>query len=223
MKQKIIAIICVLSLILCAVSCGEEEEKASSTTVTGTVVSIDGSKVTIQLMDSASATSFGNRPSMPEGLGGQMPEGFDGQPPENFNPEDFQGQMPEDFEGKLPEDFEGKLPEDFQGKLPGGGERPNVSITLDENAETRTIDIGKAHISVEIDDGKASGTMDDVKVGSFITVTLNEKGEATNVLVAKSSGFGGMMGQMGQGQRPQRGDRDQKKEENTENSSGQAA
>ena len=261
MMQKFIAIVCVLSLILCAVGCGSKEE-ASSSTVTGTVVSMDGTKITIQIMDSPQSLSSGNRPSMPEGFengqmpegfegfngklpegfegfgNGQMPEGFEGfngkrpegfengEFPDNFNPEDFKGQLPEGFNGKLPEGFEnGELPEDFKGQMPENGERPSISVNLDEDAETKTIEIGKAHISLEIEDGKASGTVEDVKVGSFVTITLNEKGEATNVLVSQSSGFGGMMGQMGSGQRPQRGDRNQNqnREENKQSTADQAA
>ena len=53
------------------------------------------------------------------------------------------------------------------------------------------VDIGDAHISVEIDGGKASGSMDDIKAGTFVTITMNGKGEVTNVLVSPQSFFGG--------------------------------
>ena len=59
------------------------------------------------------------------------------------------------------------------------------------DAETKDVDIGDAHISVEIDGGKASGSMDDIKAGAFVTITINGKGEVTNVLVSSRSSFGG--------------------------------
>ena len=59
------------------------------------------------------------------------------------------------------------------------------------DAETKDVDIGDAHISVEIDGGKASGSMDDIKTGTFVTITMNGKGEVTNVLVSSQSFFGG--------------------------------
>ena len=44
-------------------------------------------------------------------------------------------------------------------------------------------------ISVEIDGGRASGTMEDITVGSYVTLTINGKGKITNVLVSSRSGF----------------------------------
>ena len=57
--------------------------------------------------------------------------------------------------------------------------------------ETTDVDIANAHISVEIDGGKASGSMNDIKAGTFVTITMNGKGEATYVLVSSMEGFGG--------------------------------
>lgn len=65
---------------------------------------------------------------------------------------------------------------------------------MGENLETTTLDIANAHISLEIDGGKATGSISDIKVGSRITITKNGKGEVTNVLVAADSGFGGFGG-----------------------------
>ena len=59
------------------------------------------------------------------------------------------------------------------------------------DVETTEMDIGDAHISVEIDGGKASGSMEDLKAGTFVTITLNKKGKVTNVLVSFQSFFGG--------------------------------
>ena len=49
--------------------------------------------------------------------------------------------------------------------------------------------LGYVNITVEIDGGKASGSMSDITVGSFVTVTLNSKGKVTNVLVSSRSSF----------------------------------
>lgn len=81
----------------------------------------------------------------------------------------------------------GEMP-DFGGE--NGGMRPGFG-NFSEDMETTDVDIANAHISVEIDGGKASGSMDDIKAGTFVTITMNGKGEVTNVLVSAQSGFGG--------------------------------
>ena len=86
--------------------CGSGEE----TTLTGMVVSVDGTVISLMEMDGEmSGMNFGSgeMPQMPEGM-----EGFEGFG--NFNPEDFDGTLPEggDFSqwsGEMPEGME--LPE----------------------------------------------------------------------------------------------------------------
>ena len=220
MKQKILAILCMISLILCAIGCGSKEEK--TTTVTGMVVSVDGTVISLMKTDGKMQGNFsGQRPEngkMPEGFDPEnMPEGFD---PENipkgfggnFNPEN----MPEGFGGNfdpenMPEGMERpQRPADGSAQRPENGETPErpTGETPDfkgfggkENVETESMDLKNAHISVEIEDGKATGSMDDIKQGSIVTLTLNEKGEVTNVLVSSSGfqGFGQGFGNRGQG------------------------
>lgn len=97
----------------------------------------------------------------------QMPDGMT--PPEGMErPED--GQMPS-----------------FGGE---GGMRPGFG-NFGEDTETRDIDIADAHISLEIDGGKATGSMADIVPGAFVTVTVSGKGIATYVLVSSQSPFGG--------------------------------
>lgn len=153
------------------------------------------------------------RPNMegfdPEQFGGTMPEGFEGGDftmpnMEGFDPEQFGGTMPEGFD---PEKFPGGRPggntdgENVEGTRPsrgeGHGERP--SFQMGGNLETTTLDIANVHISVEIDGGKATGSISDIKVGSRITITKNGKGEVTNVLVSANFGFGGFGGMGGFG------------------------
>ena len=221
MTKKWLAVFTAVIMILSLAACGEKEEE--TTTLSGMVVSVDGTTISLVEM-SANSTggmdfSGGQRPEMPEGM-----EGFQGFG--DFNPEDFSGEMPEGGNfpqwgsgempgggnfpqwgsGEMPEDMtipeNGEMPEDMtlpegmtMPNFPGGngGMRPG-SGSFASDAETKTVDIGKAHISVEIDGGKASGSMSDIKAGSFVTITLNGKGEATYVLISSNFGFGGKRG-----------------------------
>ena len=192
MKRKLFTLLVLLALILNMAACGAGKE----TTLSGMVVSVEGTRISIVEMDTENMGNMdfaeGEMPKMPEDM-----ENFQGF--ENFNPEDFEGKLPEgeDFpqwnEGEMPEMPEGMtIPED--GEMPdfsgeNGGMIPGFG-NFDTDAETKEVDIADAHISVEIDGGKASGSMDDIKAGTFVTVTLNGKGEVTNVLVSAQSFFG---------------------------------
>ena len=193
MKRKFIALLTVLALAATLVACGESEE----TTITGMVVSVDGTVISLIEMDANNMGSMnfgsGEMPQMPEGM-----EGFEGFG--SFNPENFDGTFPEggDFSqwgsGEMPEGME--PPEGMT--MPENGEMPNFGGmggmgfgNFDSDAETKNVDIGDAHISVEIDGGKATGSMDDIKAGTFVTITMNSKGEVTNVLVSSQSFSGG--------------------------------
>ena len=178
MMKKITAICIILALTMCFAACGETKE----TTLTGMVVSVDGTTISLMEMSGDMAdmgnrgnqdASRGERPQMPEGM-----EGFG-----NFDPESFGGQMPEGFD-----------PESFGGQMPEGG-RDFGNFEYD--GETKTVDISSAHISVEIDGGKASGSMEDIQPGSFVTITMNGKGQVTNVLVTQSGFGGGNFGNFG--------------------------
>ena len=195
MKRKLIACLLVLALSAALAACGAGEE----TTLSGMVVSVDGTVISLVEMDGTmDGMDFagGERPEMPEGM-----EGFQGF--ENFDPEDFAGSLPE---GETMPQWDG-------GEMPGGmtppegmtmpesGEMPDFSGemaegmpgfgNLGENMETKAVDIAEAHISVEIDGGKASGSMEDIRAGTFVTITLNSKGEASYVLVSSQAAFGG--------------------------------
>ena len=208
MKRKCIAILMIFVLAVSLAACGAGEE----TTLTGMVVSVDGTVISLVEMDSSTMGSMnfaeGEMPGMPEGM-----EGFEGFG--NFNPENFDGTLPEGEtmpqrgEGEtMPQWGEGEMPE-MPGDMtlpegmtmPENGEMPDFGGAMGEgmsgfgnfaeDMETKDVDIADAHISVEIDGGKASGSMDDIKAGTFVTITLNGKGEATYVLVSSQSAFGG--------------------------------
>ena len=209
MKHKITAILMAFFMLLTMAACGAEEE----TTLTGMVVSVAGTVVQLMEMDTSgmegNGFSGGERPQLPEGMEGSFDFG-------NFNPEDFDGTLPEgetfpqQGDGDWSQIPEGMTPPEGM-TIPENGERPDFSGengssipdfgSLGTDAETKAVDIGNAHISVEIDGGKASGSMEDIKAGTFVTVTMNGKGEVTNVLVSSQSGFGGI-GSFPGGNRP---------------------
>ena len=207
MKRKWIAILMTLALVLTLAACGAGEE----TTLTGMVVAVEGTVLSLVEMDGEFDMEFaeGERPQMPEGMENFEdfdPEAFDGTLPEGMEmPQWEEGEMPEGMqmpEGmELPEDMElpegmtmpedGQMP-DFSGEA--GGMGPGFG-SFSEDMETTDVDIADAHISLEIDGGKASGSLEDIAPGSSVTVTLNKKGEATYVLVSSQSfAFGGGRG-----------------------------
>lgn len=184
MKRRIIAIFLALALALTLAACGEEKE----TTLSGMVVSVDGTVISLVEMDTADMGSRAFEGFDPEGFDGALPEG------ETF-PQWGGGEMPEMPEGmELPEGMtmpeNGQMP-DFGGE--SGGKGPGFG-NFTEDMETKDVDISGAHISLEIEGGKASGSMEDIKAGTFVTVTVNGKGEATYVMVSAQSGFAGFGG-----------------------------
>ena len=196
MERKFIAILMTLLLAATLAACGGDEE----TTLTGMVVSVDGTVISLVEMDTANMGgrdfTKSERPQMPEGMegfGGFNPDEFDGTLPEGETfPQWGEGEMPEMPEGMEPPEGmtmpeNGEMP-DFNGE--NGGMRPGFG-NFGEDMETTDVDIANAHISVEIDGGKASGSMNDIKAGTFVTITMNGKGEATYVLVSSMEGFGG--------------------------------
>ena len=202
MKKKLVAIFVAFVLTISLASCGAGKE----TTLTGMVVSVDGTVISLMEMDTSNMGgkdfAGGKRPELPEGM-----EGFQGFG--DFNPEDFEGTFPEG--GNFPQWGDGERPEMPEGMTPPEGMAPPEGMTMPENGEmpdfgsmggmgfgnfssdteTKDVDISDAHISVEIEGGKASGSMDDIKAGTFVTITLNSKGKATYVLVSSQSFFGG--------------------------------
>ena len=196
MKKKLVAMIAAFVLTISLAACGADEE----TTLTGMVVSVDGTVISLMEMDTSNMGgkdfTGGERPEMPEGMEGF--EGFEGFG--NFNPGDFEGTFPEG--GSYPQWGNGEMPEGMtppEGMtMPENGEMPDFGSmggmgfgNFSSDTETKDVDISDAHISVEIEGGKASGSMDDIKAGTFVTITLNSKGKATYVLVSSQSFFGG--------------------------------
>ena len=183
MKNWIVVLLVVA--IFCLAGCGAQEE----TTISGMVASVDGTVISLMEMDGTMQGGFaggipgdfeGERPTAPEGM-----EIFT--MPENFDPEQFEGTMPEGFD---PENFGGPMPGGFG---PGDGERPEGK-EFSDMGNLLTVDLANAHISIEIDGGKESGSMANITPGTFVTITLSGKGETTYVLISSMFGFGGFSG-----------------------------
>lgn len=194
MKQKIMATLLALVMVLSLTACGEGEE----TTLTGMVASVDGTVISLMEMDGTMGEmnfESGEMPQMPEGM--EDFEGFENFDPENFDPEAFEGTFPEDAE--IPQWEDGEMPEGMtppeDGEMPAfdsenGGRGPGFG-NFDFEGETKDVDIGDAHISLETNGVKESGTLEDITPGSMVTITMNGKGEATYVLVSSQISFGG--------------------------------
>ena len=193
MMKKILALSLAFALVFVLAACGEEA--GEETTVSGMVVSVEGT--VIQLMDTGNMGNRGQngnrgqgdsqRPSMPENWNSEdftMPEGFE---PENF-------QRPEGEtrpEGERPTMPEGEIPTRPEGETrPQGASGGRFNM---EGVETQSIDIANARIAREIDGGKESASLSDMQPGILVTVTLHSKGDATYVLIT-STGFGGTGG-----------------------------
>ena len=194
MKRRVVAAIFALVLAMSLAACGGGEE----TTVSGMVVSVEGTVVTLMDMGDMNFEA-GERPEGMEGFGnfGDFnPGDFENFDPENFEGSFPEGEMPQWGEGERPEMPEGMtLPEGMEDMTrPADGEMPEWSEGMEGmvpgmggfemDGETSEVDIAGAHISVEIDGGKASGSMEDIGPGTFVTITLNGKGEATYVLIS---------------------------------------
>lgn len=228
MKRKIVAALCMAMLVLSLAACSEKEE--TTTTVTGIVVSVEGTTVTLQQFDMDNlGGNRGNaqeqRPSKdenakrPEG-DFTMPEGDFTRPEGDFTMPEGGFQRPEgDF--TMPEGgVEGELPDDAKRPTMPEGENPGFGGFGGNQGETTTVDLKNAHISIQDGDIKAAGSISDIKAGSFLTITLNSSGEATEVLVSSMSSFGGGRGQGGfsgtgfGGNKGNRGDKDKNNQAN---------
>ena len=182
MMKKISALSLAFALVFVLAACGEEA--GEETTVSGMVVSVEGT--VIQLMDTG---NMGNR-----GQNGNRGQGDSQRPtvPEGFDPENFRRPEGESRpEGERPTMPEGEIPTRPEGETrPQGASGGRFNM---EGVETQSIDIANARIAKEIDGGKESASLSDMQPGILVTVTLNSKGEVTYVLIT-STGFGGTGG-----------------------------
>ena len=208
MRRNIFAVLLVLALVVTLAACGTGEE----TTLTGIVVELDGTVITLVERDTGNmggrGFTEGERPEKQEGMENFDPEAANGTLPNGETiPQRGDKERPQGERPEMPEGGDKERPQGERPEMPEGSEQPEgmtppedgeMTAFGNENrfknfmsdAETKELDIGNAHISLEEDGVKASGSLDDIKPGSFVTVTMNGKGEVTNVLVSASAGFG---------------------------------
>lgn len=204
-KKKIIsgalALMLTASLLSgCSKSNGLSALDFSNTTLSGTITTVDGDKVTIAISGGFGGGGMGNGegrgnrddaniqpagenddttqasgdatqavPEKPSGEAGQLPEGADGQTP----PE-----MPEGMNGEMPTDMpKGEMPNNNDAA--DGTETDNAFGDMFSQAgSTFTLSITDESLLEEC-------TMDDIKKGSFITITFGDDNTITSITVMK--------------------------------------
>ena len=178
MKRKAISILCLI--------------------VTGVVLSVEGN--VISLLPMGNRNSGNENGDLPQRPTGEMPQRPDGEE----RGERPTGEMPQRPDGEE----RGERPTGEMPQRPDGGERGERPTGESaggfrgfgaDSSQAESYDLSAAHISVEIDEGKAAGSMEDLQQGSFVTLTLNAKGEVTNVLVSSRTVSFPNRGQNGQG------------------------
>ena len=180
MKRKIHTILCcvivgVLALTGCGSNSGSRNSyQIKSSTVTGTVESIDDDKITVSL-------SSGN---MPGGMpGGQTPPEIPGQSSEEASQDNGSGQTDQQAPPEKPEGEN----TDQQESEQSDSEKENDSSTK----LVLTID----DVSVLQDKDEKSVDIADIKEGDQLTITFDDNGEVTKIIVGESGMQGGLGGQ----------------------------
>ena len=180
MKRKIHTILCcvivgVLALTGCGSNSGSRNSyQIKSSTVTGTVESIDDDKITVSLLS-------GN---MPGGMpGGQTPPEMPGQSSEEASQDGGTGQTDQQAPPEKPEGEN----TDQQESEQSDSEKENDSSTK----LVLTID----DVSVLQDKDEKSVDIADIKEGDQLTITFDDNGEVTKIIVGESGMQGGLGGQ----------------------------
>ena len=159
--------------------------------VSGIVTEIDGYNITLETFNMNAQRPEGmefngERPQMPEGFDGNMPEGFEFNGERPKMPEGFDGNMPEGFEfngerPQMPEGFDGKMPEgfEFNGDKPQMPEDFKMLKPESMGGESRTISLE----NVRIMSGGRIADIDDISVGTMLTIDFDSNGNAVKVSI----------------------------------------
>ena len=180
MKRKIHTILCcvivgVLALTGCGSNSGSRNSyQIKSSTVTGTVESIDDDKITVSL-------SSGN---MPGGMpGGQTPPEMPGQSSEEASQDGSTGQTDQQAP---PEKPEGENTDQ---------QASEQSDSAKENESSTQLVLTIEDSSVLQDEDEKTVDIADIKEGDQLTITFDDDGEVTKVIVGESGMQGGPGGQ----------------------------
>ena len=205
MKRKIHTILCcvivgVLALTGCGSNSGSRNSyQIKSSTVTGTVESIDDDKITVSL-------SSGN---MPGGMpGGQTPPEMPGQSSEEASQDGSTGQTdqqaPPEMPGQSSEEAsqDGGTGQTDQQTPPEKPEGENTDQQESEQSDSEKENESSTQLVLTIEDSSVlqdedEKTVDiaDIKEGDQLTITFDDDGEVTKVIVGESGMQGGPGGQ----------------------------
>ncbi len=157
----------------------DSEEAPVSTTLTGTVESINGNEVTLTIGMSG-GNGLGRGVGQP---GGEMNGEMDGEVPSDL-PDGEAGDAADG--GEQPSD----MPDGDAGDGVEGGNQPDADMTSGTQA---ILTIGdESVIIVETEEGETqTGSLNDIAEGSMLQITFDQDGAITEILV--SSGMGGDM------------------------------
>ncbi len=182
----------------------ESTEAVESESVTAQVTAVDGDTVTADLGEMAEMQAQGEAPEKPDGenTDGEAPEKPDGEAPSGEKPS---GEAPEKPDGEAPsgEKPSGEAPEKPDGEAPGGSasdgqsQAPSMFTASGESLTFTLTD--DTQITVEQGGETTDGTVDDIKEGSILELTLDADNNALTVVV-KNAGGPGMGGSGGSGQ-----------------------
>ena len=157
----------------------EGDKEAASETVAGMIQKVEGSTLTVAVMNLAGGNPQGGGQMQMSGEGQpQMPEG---EAPSGERPEVPNGEAPN---GERPEMPNGEMSGEGQPQMPGG-EMTTVSITV--TADTIIIDAS----------GKAK-TLEELSISSMVTVQKDAENNAISITVSDGFAMGGPGGN-GQG------------------------
>ena len=205
MKRKIHTILCcvivgVLALTGCGSNSGSRNSyQIKSSTVTGTVESIDDDKITVSLLS-------GN---MPGGMpGGQTPPEMPGQSSEEASQDNGSGQTdqqtPPEMPGQSSEEAsqDGGTGQTDQQAPPEKPEGENTDQQESEQSDSEKENDSSTKLVLTIDDvsvlqdkDEKSVDIADIKEGDQLTITFDDNGEVTKIIVGESGMQGGLGGQ----------------------------
>ena len=190
--KRLLSFTCAAALLASLAACGASSSSTSTdeedSTVTGQVLSIDGTTVTLQLgtlNENAGGAPHGTPPDKPDG---SSDSGTDDQTPP-AKPEDASDSTnaPEAPAGDASGSGNGQTPPEQPsgngGDVPSG--MPGGSFTAGD--ESMTLDLADAALTK---DGETIST-EDLAVDDILTVTLNASGKATTAEVVTTNGMGG--------------------------------
>ncbi len=213
--KRLVSLTCAAALLASLAACGassSSSENGESSEVTGQVLSVDGTSVTLQLGTLTEAEALqGNPPEMPGDSTGSgdstqtPPNKPDGQAPadstdstqtppakpDGDGSSDSNASAPEQPSGSAPADGNGQTPPEMPSGSAPSGMPGGSSFTAGD--ESMTLDLADAALTKN---GESISTSD-LAVDDILTVTLNASGKATAAEVVTANGMGGAPGGFG--------------------------